>query len=91
MLEYPNVYSDFSFNGVYPQFYQELLEMLANLTESDQRVVEQRVMFGSDFMVNLLKVKSYLEYFKLFEESPFDNAMKHKFGSENPARFLFGA
>lgn len=90
MLEYPNVYSDFSFDGVYPQFYQELLEMLANLSESDRKVVEQRVMFGSDFMVNLLKVNSYLEYFTIFEESPLDSALKHKFGSENPARFLFG-
>lgn len=89
MLEYPNVYSDFSFNGAYPQFYQELLEMLTKLPERDRRTVEQRIMFGSDFMVNLLKVSSYLEYFTIFEESPLDSALKHKFGSENPARFLF--
>ncbi len=91
MLEYPNVYSDFSFDGVYPQFYQELLEMLVNLPERYRKVVEQRVMFGSDFMVNLLKVNSYLEYFTIFDESPLEPALKHQFGSENPARFLFGA
>lgn len=91
MLEYPNVYGDFSFDGVYPQFYQELHEMLENLSASDRKVVEQRIMFGSDFMVNLLKVTSYLEYFTIFEKSPLDAELKHRFGSENPARFLFGA
>ena len=47
-------------------------------------------MFGSDFMVNLLKVPSYIDYYRFFSESRVEPRLKKAFGSENPRKFLFG-
>ncbi len=47
-------------------------------------------MFGSDFMINLAKVRSYADYFRIFGASPLSAEQKRSYASENPRRFLFG-
>jgi hypothetical protein len=89
MVDYPGVYSDFSFNGVVPEYYGTLIAVLESLAPSMRDVVEKRIMFGSDFMVNLLKIRSYTDYFRIFSSSKVDPALKKAFGSENPRRFLW--
>ena len=90
MDEFPGVYADISFNGSLPEYYDTLLAALAALPEDRRETAERRIMFGSDFMVNLLKVPSYLDYFRIFSESRVESGLKKAFGSENPRRFLFG-
>jgi hypothetical protein len=90
MAEYPGVYADFSFNGALPDYYSTLVSALAALPDDRRRIAESRIMFGSDFMVNLLKVPSYIDYFRIFSGSRLEPSLKQAFGSENPRRFLFG-
>ncbi|MFZ2780732.1 MAG: amidohydrolase family protein [Rectinemataceae bacterium] len=90
MVEYPNVYADFSFNGVEASYYVQLVEALARLPAATRDIAETRIMFGSDFMINLAKVRSYADYFRIFGASPLSAEQKRRYASENPRRFLFG-
>lgn len=88
MEKYPNVYSDFSYNGVNPQFYPKLLEMIHRLNSSKKKIVLDRLLFGTDFMINLYNVKSYKTYYEIFDDSIITKELRHKFTSENPKKFL---
>lgn len=90
MLEYPNVYTDISFNGVDPAYYDSLASLLGGMGEARRDIALRRIMFGSDFLVNLLKSPSYLRYFTDFSNSCFSPEQKVAFGSTNPRAFLFG-
>ena len=91
IIEYPNVYTDFSFTAGEPSFYDELASMLNNLKKPEKEKLIKRILFGSDFMVNLFKVRSYRDYLEYFSESVLSIELKRLFCSENPRRFLFGA
>lgn len=89
MKKYENVYLDFSFSGSTPQFYNELINFL-NLEENKdikQHIIEHSL-FGSDFSVNLFKVKSYSQYYNIFENSQFSDEEIELFSSKNPIKFL---
>lgn len=84
MHRYPNVYGDLSYSGTSPLFYQKLHMSLAN----EEEAIKDRILFGSDWSINLMKIESYSAYLELFEESPFsDRDIKH-FAVTNPERFL---
>ncbi|MGD1819233.1 MAG: amidohydrolase family protein [Pleomorphochaeta sp.] len=89
MKKYENVYLDFSFSGCNPQFYVELINFM-NLEENKEIKdhILKRSLFGTDFSVNLFKVKSYSEYYSIFEKSPFSDEEIDLFVSENPKTFL---
>lgn len=89
MKNYPNVYLDFSFSGCNPQFYCEFINFL-NLEENKniRDHIVTHSLFGSDFSVNLFKVKSYSQYFNIFEKSPFSDEEIDLFVSKNPIDFL---
>jgi hypothetical protein len=86
---YPNVYADVSFNGVDEEYYAALAAALAALPAATREKVSSRLLFGSDFVVNLIKIRAYADYFRLFDASPLDPELKLKACAENPARFLF--
>lgn len=86
--KYPNVYSDFSYNGVNPQFYPKLLDMINALNSKQKDIVLERLIFGTDFMINLYNVKSYKTYYDIFDSSIISKDLRHKFSSENPKKFL---
>lgn len=86
---YDNVYTDFSFTGVRPDFYSFLAKTLAEMNVKKRVTLQRKIMFGSDFMINLLDIQSYYDYYKLFDESELSAEQKRTFGSENPARFIF--
>ncbi len=88
MNEFPSVYSDISFTGCYPEFYTQLARYLDGVGENERKNIESRLMFGSDFSINLLKVESYSAYFKVFEDSPLSDEVKERMVTENPMRFL---
>jgi predicted TIM-barrel fold metal-dependent hydrolase len=89
--EYPNVYTDFSFTAGEPSFYGELSALFRRLGPSEAEKVSRRIMYGSDFMVNLFKVRSYRDYLESFSQSALDAELKMLFCNENPQRFLFGS
>jgi hypothetical protein len=88
--EYPNVYTDFSFTAGEPSFYGELAALFDRWSPREVEKVSRRIMYGSDFMVNLFKIRSYRDYLENFSRSALDNGLKMLFCSENPHRFLFG-
>lgn len=90
MAEFPNVYTDFSFNGTEEAYYVSLAGLLSEMSDEERERVGSRIMFGSDFPVNLFKIRSYADYYRLFDDSILSEGLKRKFASENPERFLFG-
>ncbi len=84
---YPNVYADFSNRGVNRKEY----EKICRIVEKGQREkVARRLLFGSDFMINLLWLESYSQYFALFfRDEIFSSCHKRLFIYDNPQRFLF--
>jgi predicted TIM-barrel fold metal-dependent hydrolase len=86
MNEYPNVYTDFSFfceDDFKPGFLQEFYNKVYCRIP---KTVQDRMMYGSDYMmISLFKVnlKNYIDLFR--EVFGMDFA---KISEENPKRFL---
>lgn len=88
MREFPHVYTDVSFSGGSHAFYQSLFDYITEAGDTIAPHLLERIMFGSDFSVNLLKVESYTNYYRIFETSPFEDQHIRTFSSINPTRFL---
>lgn len=89
ILKYDKVYTDISFNGVQPEYYDALIEKTQTMKAEEVKSLNQHVMFGSDFMINLSKVDSYHAYLKIFEESALATEDKLAYASSNCREFLF--
>jgi len=90
IYKYDGVYSDFAFNGVYPDYYETMKRFLDKLPEEMRKKVYEKILFGSDFMMNLLKIESYSKYLSQFSTTQFfSSEEKERFASINPQRFLF--
>lgn len=93
ILDHENVYADFSYNGTSAGYYATLRKLLDRHAgrPKDLEVLKSRILFGSDFMINLLATTSYKEYVEGFlKKNPLDEQDKLRFCSENPEEFLFG-
>ena len=84
---YPHVYTDISYAGVKMDFYRFLHNLLQE-QGIHRREIEDKILFGTDFMINLSNIPSYRDYYSLFDESPLTGIQKNRFGSINPRRFL---
>jgi len=90
MYKYEFVYTDLSFNGFDPAYYAGLKTFLNKLPGKMAGIIPQRIMFGSDFMMSLLKIESYSQYLSYYSETPYLSAeAKYSFCSVNSERFLF--
>ncbi len=90
VLKYDEVYTDFSCCGFSEAFYASLKAMLEKYSDQQKEKLMGRILFGSDFMINLLYIDSYSGYIDLFLQSPsFTHDEKHDFVYNNPERFLF--
>jgi hypothetical protein len=79
-----NIYTDFSARGYSNKFYE-------TLNADVNTDLKSNILFGSDFMINLLHIESYNEYLELFINTPaINNEMKKLFASGNAYQFLFG-
>ncbi len=88
MMHYPNVYGDFSNRGVNLREYEKIYRIME---KGVMPKIARRILFGSDFMINLLWLESYSDYFELFFQSEaFSTFQKMQFMQKNPGRFLFG-
>ncbi len=103
---YPNVYADVSdllnTTKAYEQFEDGMTAL--NLDDEQWAHVEDRLLFGSDFMINLRESESYSDYISRFamnkpQSHPANNAnrkiqfkddsFRYKMAVTNPTRFLF--
>lgn len=91
IINYANVYSDISHRGFDDDFYKNLKEVINSYKDNQIREkIKKRILFGSDFMINLLKIDSYCKYFEIFSNTKhFTPEEKNYFCSINPQRFLF--
>lgn len=89
ILKYPQVYTDLSFSGAKSDFYKKLRKTLDSQTSEDKEKLCKRIIFGSDFMINLSICDSYYDYLQIFDEAKFSPEEKHLFCSVNPTRFMF--
>jgi hypothetical protein len=89
MLRYPGVYADVAFNGCDPAYWQRLHRLLENLDVPTADIVRKRLLFGSDFVVSLVRSRSYLDYVCEFADSPLDLGLKRAMMGGNPEHFLF--
>ena len=88
---FDHLYVDFSFNGLDEKYYRDLRRYIDRNPAKLREKLKQRIMFGTDFMINLTGVESYNEYLRIFGESPyFSPEEKHLFCGVNGGRFLFG-
>lgn len=91
VLEHPNLFVDLSCRASSETYYRRLKALLDGMMRTEMDVLEDRILFGSDFPVNLMWVESYNRYLDLFSRTPsLTQAEKHRFCSINPGRFLFG-
>ena len=82
------VYTDFSCNTENDTYYKKLEKIIRS---RESTVLRDRILFGSDFMINLLWLESYNQYIKYFQLTRhLDNDLKFKFANTNSEMFLFG-
>lgn len=87
--KYDNVYVDISYRGVKPGYYEELGKLFESLTDPVQKRLEDKIIFGSDFMINLMAIDSYSKYMQNFMSSSLGVVLMDKFCNKNPESFLF--
>lgn len=82
---YPQVYTDISCLAFDDEYYKELNDTL----NSSPNSLKKRLLFGSDFVINLLWSKSYNHYIKDFKCT---KHLKNKqaYCQDNAETFLFG-
>lgn len=86
--EYENVFTDFSCLAFDDAFYRDLRDML----DDGPPILKKRLLFGSDFMINLLWVESYNDYLSLFLKTNYlTDEERHQFASLNAFSFLSGS
>jgi hypothetical protein len=82
---YENVYADISCCVGDQKYYDDLLNLIYKHPQ-----LSSRILFGSDFSINLITgERSYNSYLVNFGKY-FDNEFTHRLCSENPETFLFG-
>ena len=87
--EYDNVFTDFSCNGFSLKFYRKLAAIISKAGKKNSKVKE-RILFGSDFMINLIWINSYEKYLNLYQKSKALQPYREIFARDNPFNFLFG-
>jgi len=88
MDRYEHVYTDFSFNGISPKFYEKFSRQLLELEEAGRTRYRDRILFGTDFMINLMGIRSYRDYYSIYNNTKMNQELKHRFASVNPLSFL---
>jgi len=88
MDSYEYVYADFSFNGISPRFYHKFSQQLSILEKAGRTRYRDRILFGTDFMINLMGIRSYRDYYDIYQVAELDSELKHRFSSINPLLFL---
>jgi len=87
---FDNVYVDFSCRALTDQYYVQLKKLIESLHGEQEAKLKDRILFGSDFTVNLMSIESYNKYLDIFSQTTsLDDEEKDTFCCVNPERFLF--
>jgi hypothetical protein len=90
VLGYENVYVDISCCGTSDAYYRNLRALFDRMSIMDLDKLTGRILFGSDFAVNLMWIESYNRYIDIFSRTEaLTPAEKLAICSANPERFLF--
>ena len=90
VLKYDNVYVDFSCRALDDDYYVALRDLINESSNRLKTRLKNRILFGSDFAVNLMLIESYNKYIDIFSENTsFSDEEKKSFCCNNPERFLF--
>ena len=88
--DYKNVYVDFSNRAVSDKYYKSLRKVIDKLSDKEKAMLNERILFGSDFAVNLMSIESYNKYLDIFsKDTSFGDEEKRSFCCTNSERFLF--
>ncbi len=88
--EYENLYVDFSCRATGSSYYKALKKLIEESSDEMKEVLKKRILFGTDFSVNLMSVPSYNSYYDLFvDDDSLDVDEKDRICSGNPEKFLF--
>ena len=88
MKKFPHVYSDLSFGGVNSSMWKNVMDILKNAAPEDKDIYSERLLFGTDWPLSLVKIPSALDYWQGFCESDIPSDLAHKILSQNPETFL---
>jgi hypothetical protein len=90
VLGYEHVYVDISCCGTTDAYYRNLRALFDRMSVMDLDKLTGRLLFGSDFAVNLMWIESYNQYVDIFSRTEaLTPAEKLAICSTNPERFLF--
>jgi hypothetical protein len=87
---YENFYTDISYQGVDNESYIKLQRFLDDYDSAKRRRLIERIIFGTDFMINLQDINAYsayLDYF--FQTKALTLEEKDMLCNKNAERFLF--
>ena len=87
---YSNFYTDISYQGVDEKSYDKLKRFLDGYDRMSRRRLVERIIFGTDFMINLQDINAYsayLDYF--FKTGTLTLEEKDMLCNKNAERFLF--
>lgn len=88
--DFDNVYVDFSCRALTDQYYVQLKKLIESLHGEQKAKLKDRILFGSDFTVNLMSIESYNKYLGMFSHTTaLNDEEKDTFCCANPERFLF--
>jgi len=92
IVEYENVYTDIAYVCFKERDYEVLESEIKKLCGKGELLEKfySRLLFGSDFIINLLDCTSYYEYLANFKNTRFFKGKKVLLCYENPRKFLFG-
>ena len=90
VLNHEDAYIDFSCQVVDDEYFVALAKALRRLPSPERKKLSERILFGSDFAVNLLGIESYSKCLTLYSKTKaLTEGEKHAFCCLNPGRFLF--
>ena len=89
--DFPNIYTDISSLAEVKKggenFYEDIESWLKDDAIDNMDLAKKRVLFGSDFSINLMETDSYNSYLDNIKSS--DESWRPKITVENPEKFLF--
>lgn len=90
MLRHENVYTDMSYQGVDRESYGRIRQFLDRHTPEERKRMTEKIIFGSDFMINLQDIGTYSAYLRAFAETDaFTMEEKERLCHRNAMRFLY--
>ena len=90
VLKYENVYTDISYQGVDQKVYGRLKLFFDNYNPVNRTRLIKKIIFGSDFMINLQDIQTYSTYLQYFAETQaFTLEEKDLLCNGNAMKYLF--